>query len=530
MDRVKKISNQRLSTQKYFVGIILILIFSISVIIRLCNLNRPLDGHQEWLTSTVLRNQCIWYEEGELKYKFCPIMTYNNKADRNINNQASNHKDAAGNFYYTSYPPFAYIFPYLIFKSFKLYPDVLPLQIFNLIIHFICCFFIFLIISLLTRKYYINKLNIPAIFGFSLYLFSPETLWYHSNVYMADILVQVFFIIGIYIFLKIILITDKNKNLIYYFLLGLNNFFIIYTEWLGVFFAFSIFLYTILNIKKKKMKAILYVIVTTTIASLTLTFWQYSQISTFDAFIKSSLGRYLFRSGLPQKAEGNLHFFNLESWRNILFHYAKGYFPILIIACTLMLMYIAVYKKKFTANKNLEKIEAETVVIYLCIVPVILHHVIFFNFTSLHDSSVLKTGVFIAIIIALFYHKIIYTFQTDIPDKNKILKIKILNSIIILMIIASIGIYVLINDNSSDYYKKIGKKIAKIAKNNETIFINSKKCIRPQLIFYAHRNMANWENETKAKELLNLNGVNRGIIFTLDENEEKIVNIEYVNK
>lgn len=58
---------------------IICLLFILSIVVRLPNLNRPLGNHHEWLTSTVLKHQQIWYENGALKYKFLPIMTYNNK-------------------------------------------------------------------------------------------------------------------------------------------------------------------------------------------------------------------------------------------------------------------------------------------------------------------------------------------------------------------------------------------------------------------------------------------------------------------
>jgi len=254
------------TNKKYFMGFIIISFFIISLFIRIPNLNRPLSYHHEWLTSTVLRTQQIWYEKEDLTHRFLPIMTYNNKSDRNISNQA-NLKDALGNYYYTSYPPFAYIFPYLIFQIFNIYPDVLPLQIFNIIIHFISAFFIFLIISLLTNKYYLNKVNIPSLCGFSIYLFSSATLWFHSNVYMSDIFVQPIYIIGIYLFLKII---KNDEKMIYYVLLGIFNFFMIYTEWLGVFFAFSVFIYALFNLREKAMQKVLVCIIASSIASLAL--------------------------------------------------------------------------------------------------------------------------------------------------------------------------------------------------------------------------------------------------------------------
>jgi len=512
------------TSKKYFVGFIIISFLIISILVRVPNINRPLSYHHEWLTSTVLRTQQIWYEKGDFTHRFLPIMTYDNKADRNINNQA-NLKDEEGNFYYTSYPPFAYIFPYVIFRLFNVYPDVLPLQIFNIAIHFISSLFILLIISLLTNKYYINKVNIPALLGFSIYLFSPASLWFHSNVYMSDMLVQPFFIIGIYLFLKII----KNEGkLISCVLLGIINFFMIYTEWLGVFFAFAVFIYALFNMKEVSIRMVLPCITISSIASLSLTIWHYSQISGLDAFIKSSMKKYLYRSGFSQYSAIGLDYSNLTSWKRIVSHYYHGYLPFLIILCIVALMYLAVLKK-YPTRDILHRNKIEAVSLYLCIVPVLMHHVVFFNFTSIHDFSVLKTGIFISIITSLIYLRLVNTFCKDISDKTRTLKIGVINSIIILMTMLSLYIYQadVIEDNTL-FYKEIGQIIASNADDNEIVFIKTIDFkILPQIVFYAHRNIAKWKNELKARELLNLNETERGVVFIFDL-KNKQISKEYI--
>ena len=58
--------------------------------------------------------------------------------------------DAAGNYYYVSHPPFAYYFPFFIFKILHVRPDVFPLQLLNLAFHFISGLFIYFIVCLLS--------------------------------------------------------------------------------------------------------------------------------------------------------------------------------------------------------------------------------------------------------------------------------------------------------------------------------------------------------------------------------------------
>ncbi|HEX3046586.1 MAG TPA: hypothetical protein VHY08_17655 [Bacillota bacterium] len=306
------------SRSKLYTVVLMVILFGISILVRIPNLNQPLGNHHEWLTATVLRHQQIWYEAGAWKYKFNPIMTYPNHADKNINNQASNHEDSNGNFYYTSYPPFAYILPYLVFRLFRIYPDVLPLQLFNLFFHFICAWFIYLIIARLLKKsknpYF---MNVPAIIGFTVYLFSPAPLWFHSNVYMADMMVQTFFIIGIYLFLKIS--SEFEGRRMDYLGFGAINFLMVYTEWLGIFFAVTVFVFSVFWIKDKRRNPLLASTGFSTIIALALTIWQYAQINGLGALVASSIEKYRIRSGL-NNADMGLSITNPKTWLSIISH------------------------------------------------------------------------------------------------------------------------------------------------------------------------------------------------------------------
>jgi len=287
------------------------------------------------------------------------------------------------------------------------------------------------------------------------------------------------------------------------------------------------------------MRTVFACIIITSIASLALTIWQYSQISGFDAFIKSSMEKYLYRSGFTQYTDNDLNYWNLKSWKNIVFHYRDSYLPFLIVMYTVTFMYLAALKKHLTKD-ILRKNKIEVTALYLCIVPVIMHHLLFFNFTSEHDFSVLKTGVFISVLTALFYYRLVNTFHIDSSDENRMLKIKIVNLIIILMSIFSIFWYQVANRGVNvEFYKNIGEEIASTANDDEVVFIKANGInflqesgefyVFPQIVFYAHRNIVLWESDSKAKELLHLNDVERGVIFILNK-ENSQISREYINK
>jgi len=498
---------------------ILFIVFLISIIIRLPNLNRPLSRHHEWLTSFSLRIITIFYDNGAYKYNFNPITTYEGSANKNIDNTASLFmpKDTQGNYYYTSYLPFAYLFPYFIFKLIDTRPTILGLQIFNLIFHFISAYFIFLIVSLLNKN--TNKgINWPAILGFTIYIFLPLNLWFHSNIYMAEIFVQPLFIIEIYLFLKI-LFSESIKDY-YYWLLGITNLLIVYTEWLGVLLAGTMGLYLLFKIKNKKYKKILYIIVITSIFPLLLTIYQYSKIAGFEDLILSYKNKYSFRSGFSNSSPVGTRISDLTAWAKLTKAYLNSFFPFFLILLLSLLILFQKFKK-ISSNHQL------LLILYITMVPVMLHHFIFFSGTVVHDFFLLKDSVYIAIFGALIYQY----FARFARGKNQLL---IFSAIILVGGLCSALIYNKSNSIYSTYYKIIGEKIKQTAKEDEIVFIKFDNTkikqidIIPQYIIYAQRNISLWENNNQAAKLIKLNKLNKGVIFTINNNYN-ISNINQIN-
>lgn len=487
---------------------ILLVIFLMSIIIRLPNLNRPLSSHHEWLTSLSLRMISVFYDNGAYKYNFNPITTYEGAVNKNIDNTSALFmpKDTVGNYYYISHLPFAYLFPYFIFKLISVQPTVFGIQIFNLFFHFISAFFIFLIISLLSKN---DNKNIdwPAILGFTIYTFLPLNLWFHSNIYMAEIFVQPLFIIEIYLFLKI-LFSELVKNY-YYWLLGIVNFFIIYTEWLGVLLAGTMGLYLLFKIKDKKYRKILYIIVVTSISSLLLTICQYSMISGFKNLLISYKDKYNLRSGFSELSPAGTRISEPTAWLRLVQTYIIELFPFYLILLSSLCILFKKFKRLLLDRKFL-------LTMYIIIVPVMLHHLIFFSGTVIHDFFLLKDSVYIAIFGAL----ICQYFTKFMNGRSRFL---IFSTIILIGSFWSVMKYNQYNSAYSSHYKIIGEKIKQVAEKDEVAFMKFDDAeikqidITPQYIIYAQRNVALWQNDNQVNELIKLNKLNKGVVFTVDK-------------
>lgn len=239
--------------RSFYVFVILIIIFLVSVLVRLPNINHPLSKHHEFVTAISLRIVNIWEMEGASKYNFNPVMNYPGDANKHINKFASTTgkmMDNEGNYYYVSHPQFAYIFPYLVFKLFHVKGTVLAIEIFNLVINFISALFVYLIIGTLRNKKSFEKTDWTGVLGFTVYLFSAGVLWFQCNTYMSDMLVHLFFITGVYLLLRMFINNETSGK--YLILFAANLFLMIYTSWLGIFFAFCVFLYSIIYLRKKR--------------------------------------------------------------------------------------------------------------------------------------------------------------------------------------------------------------------------------------------------------------------------------------
>ncbi len=519
---------------------IVLLVFVLSVLVRLPYLNRPLSSHHEGLTAHVLRTQQIWREEGALKHGFRLASTYPGKANRNIHN-GGQLVDPAGRHYKSSLPPFAYILPYMVFRLLGVRPGVLPIQVFGLLVHLVTCVLVLLLVRELTRPDPSRPPEGPsegprgplaaASVAFAVYLFSPHALWYHSNVYAFGMLAMPLFVAGILLSLKIA--ADGRAGPARHALLGLVTFLMVYTDWLGVFFAFSVFAYALCRVRERGMRPVLYVVAGATAAGLALTVWQYSRIAGLSAFLRAAGGKYLERSGFAEAAAGGPQVWDFMSWKTLCGHYVFGFLPFLIVLYTLACVYLALLKKR-PGRAGLRRAAPELLALYLCAAPVALHHLVFFNYTSVHDYSVLKTGVFIAVLCGLLYHRIMTKLRADASDDNRALKAGALATLVVGMAIVSVVQYLYLNRDGHDGHLKMGREIARVARPDEVVFVRpgdraSWRTV-PQITFYARRNIALWAGEEKARALLEKNDCERGAVFVLTGDNGAVARVEYVDR
>ncbi len=474
---------------------VLLIVFLLSVLVRLPELNRPLSKHHEFCTAVSLRILQIWYDNGIEKYDYNPVMTYNNPADKFINNEANASGrmiDRDGNYYYVSHPPFAYYFPYAVFKILHVRPDVLPLQMLNMLFHLLSAIFVYFTVCLLSFNRARSYLHFPSFIAYSIYLFMPATLWFQGNVYMSDMAVHLPFVIGVYIVLKMVL---RQKFYVPKYVIGyvIILFTMIYTSWLGVFFAFGVLVYSLLHVRTiKGFQVLIWSTIIVTFFTLRLITYQYSQINGMEAYVHEILNRYLLRGSVGQMNHGFLHFLfsYFILFKDIIYNYLVNYLAIYLLIIGFVWISITKAKLKIVFSDNGYRF------IWLSVLPVVLMHLVFMQYSA-QDFTVLYASLFFSVLIGILYDKV---------KKSGVFSDRALNGFVLFTITLLIGQFYLTNLPGShslkgvdyDLDKKMGEIIKKECPKEEIAVMYEKPS--PQLIFYAGRNILLVDSLDKAAE------------------------------
>jgi len=493
------------------IPLILLGIFLLSVAIRLPNLNRPLSKHHEFCTAITLIPLQNWADNGAATYHYSPSITFEGAANHHIENLTAYPVEANGRFYYLSHPPFAYLLPYFSFKIFGIYPTPLALQVFNLLFHFLSCLLIYYIVVLLCKNdenLTSNKLHFGALTAFLIYLFAPATLWFHGNAYMSDMFISNIFIFGLWLALK------AYQSMKYAYIVGLciTIFLMIYTEWLGNFFAFGVFIAALIFTFKSDSKhrkywlAVTFACIAGVVLGLTLIFVQYSSIAGSETYLSYFEHRFFARSGAKFTDTDLFSFLYkyLKLTRGVVKHYAVGFLPVLLFGMALCGAFFF-HSKKIIRQENI----AVRYFWWIAGFPILMHHLIFIEFTVVHDFAVLKGGILIAVGIGLLIHRLPHSAP---------LRVGVLATLSICIVqyyyINRPG-EISQNGDRYDMMQKLGEGIGKHSTSDEIVFLNGYKP-DPQVMYYARRNMLRATDTLEVKKALKTRGFERGVLFTID--------------
>ncbi|MDA1142421.1 MAG: hypothetical protein O3B01_27980 [Planctomycetota bacterium] len=424
-------------------------------------------------------------------------------------------KNEEGIWYYTSRPPMAWLAPYFAFRLVGVYPDVLPLQIFNLVLHFICVLLIYLIVHQLLRDRSVAAREPPAFIAAAMYIFNPFTLWFHCNTYSAQWLNHPLLLAGTYVFVRI-LDSEESDRKRWILGFGVLIFFMFYTAWYGVFFSTIVCLYALIHHQERSMRWLIVATVAGIACAMTLAFIQMSSIAGLEALIEFFFGRFTFISGYFEETDKNMHIYDLVAWKRVFNHYYKGFGGFLIFFPAVLFVAAAL-------SRGFERLDKRQVAVAcLTVLTVLGHHMTLFNHTTIHEYSVMPMFIAFSILTGLGLSSVISKLEETRNHKELVGNIASILVVVLLLSFISIGDYRDQNSNGHSLYKAMGETIRKNAKDDEVVFVEKLSLyltgygsVVPHVVFYAHRNIATWEDAKSAQDLLDANGARRGIIFKL---------------
>ncbi len=467
------------------VGFIL-LFFFISMLVRKENLSAPIIRNHEWITAHTLITAEIWNENGgPSNYGFSPVYTKpgtGNEYRRSLGGITNSN----GETYYVSYPPFSFLFFYYSSQVFG-GPNPLSIRIIALLIHLASSLLIYFLIGALISKNETSYYNFAGIIAAGFYIFAEGNLWFLGNIYFADTLVQLFFILGLLLTIRYFKGNYKKKWVLLS-LIGLTFFCASYTEWLGLFSAFfsgTCFLIIGLIRKNKALIHAFFVIGFSASLALGITLFQYATIDGWESLKQVSEKKYAERSGyndeLGSAQTYNIH--NAEAYDFMEFNFGQNYKTIqnALLIIVILFVLILVWRK---SRQALGIPNWQLLTLVLTLLPIIIHYILFFNFNVVHPFSAIKTAFLLILLIAILIQQIeISTLKTN--------RFVFYGSLTIVTVLFSFKA----KEGVERYlhYNPIQQKdlnlvysslqVSKNADPNSAVFINEE--LTPQYIFYA---------------------------------------------
>jgi hypothetical protein len=512
-----------ISWQSAVVIAIILAIYAASIGFRLPYLPHPMGLHHEEGTARTLVHSLSWWEEGPSTGGFIMSRTLSNPGDKFLSAGAA----ADGNIYYYSFPPGHPLLAFLMHRAIGYVPTVTSVRVLNLILGFLSAGMIYLIVRELLKRLPDLWSRFAGLIAFTAYVFTPVGLWYHSNAYTSASAVQPFFIAAL-LAATYAYRPDVRRSWVAPAALGTAVFLMSYTEWLGVAFAAVIAVVWLFRREDATLRRLAAAGALGAGASLALTVVQYSLSMGMSEMIEHVINRYAIRSGLSTSGGGGFTFWRVESWERIAFQYARSVGYLALLAGVLWVWDRLVGRGKARSFRSGDA--PVSVILLLSIAPVLLHHVVLFDHTAIHDFDMLKWSAFLSLAIGVLVGRLLARYSTKEPPVALWRPAVAVVVLMVLVIGGSLYAFDLFNKTERPEPVRLGAAIAEAAEPDEVIFISSGTYLTPATItYYAGRNYAGWPADPPTtSETLSRGGMERTGVVILVDDYLNVIRIGYV--
>lgn len=232
--------NKRLAGMDYIlsVTVAIILVISVSVFKYRGGDINYYNSDATWHTLLTIE---AYNETPISQHLFLPLVSLGDSADKWIPWGAT-VPDSNGNYYYTSFSPAGYFFPWLFMKILDLPVGELSLYLFNSILFIISAAFWGIFLGWIFNNRWISLLGIVT------YVCTPELLHGMGITYWHQSLYQVLFIVQIMAYYRYKFLASNKAKYVFYIMTLINP----YVEWTGYVTNAGICIVELLTTKKEE--------------------------------------------------------------------------------------------------------------------------------------------------------------------------------------------------------------------------------------------------------------------------------------
>jgi putative Mn2+ efflux pump MntP len=262
------------------------------------------------------------------------------------------------------------------------------------------------------------------------------------------------------------------------------TFFGVYTEWLALFVAFYMGLFFFIKAFKNKLYfKHVSVLFSACVLAVGISVCQYSAIAGFEPLKERTVEKYVERSGMYKKhAQAGFAYGTKKATNKFFLNYESNYNSLLQYAWYMLFAAIALLLADLF-NRELKIPASHLLLFCIVLLSIITHHLLFYNFTVLHDFSTLKSAIFFTLFIGYVIGVLFNYFDT----KYSVFVSVFFTCVTAWFIYRSVQDYKALNkkDPDSVHQKVVGRVMAENGKTDEVMFTNAD--VTPYLWFYSQR-------------------------------------------
>jgi hypothetical protein len=501
--KIERTTSPDLSRSKAFS--LTLLIFSISILVRLPSLTRPVSKHHEFNTAIILIGVESWRQAGGgADFHYAPLMNYQHPGD--LNPEKAVNIDNKGNELYLSLGPGWYIIPYAFFQLFRLPATPLNLRLLSLLISglivLLSFFFFEQLIPSGTSKRFTRVCTATGLF-----MFNPGILWYLGNGYVHLTALLPFLLLMLILLLPM-LRSQENIRAIPLLLLALSVILAVYMDWFMLFLCAAICPLTLVLARKNlKYFYLTSVLIISLFTGIALIFWQFASYTSIATVAEYWKRRFLERSFVNNSTPFPINLLSITA------HLITAYLPVLLFILAGLIIHPV---KKIYAGWS--RTETQFAILYtaaLCLNVLVLN-----NWAAQHEYSVMPAALLLAWIGA-----------TLLPANHKV-SIAFIGTFFIL----SIAQFYYINPpgpiarNGMPYsaYQTFGQQLRGIPPRNKIFAHLPENC--PMIEYYAGRNITLAQDSSEAKQLMRKWNIDTATWVESEEFHFKATKIICVNR